>query len=922
MHLLQAAPTVQPRPRQRRALYVLLSFLLPFIVTLLAAVALRVRPFGDHTLAITDAKFYLNGQMNYARMLRGEEGFLYSLGNGLGGNNWAALAWGAFAPASSLALFAGLESIPSWFTFICAVNIALCGLTMYLLLAGLLGHKSSNLLFSTAYAMMGFNVVNCYQTGFFHGPQLLPLMILGLVYLLRGKAPWLYILSLGSCIFLNFYFGFHLCAISLIAFLAYLYANGPALAGKRKRLFAAWSVSSLIAGLLGAPMWLPALKAFTGGGRLEQTTLSEYTFRENMPFLRMFAKLFTGANSTNELVSGMPNIFCGILVVALVILYFMDRHSDVRRKRTAAVVLGVYLLTFFLPALTILMHGGTHTNWFPFRYSYVFSFLLICIAAEEFERLDTLTLQDTKKCGVILLVSALLIFSSSYEFITGGCVVLDFALLLLMWVGFWLYKTAPEKAPKRTLSIFLILVMCGNLYANFIISTKRVQSWELDLDQYYENILESGALIDGVRLIDDSFFRMEKDESESSSVGADPFLYNYNGVSHSGPTERMFVHKQLNKLGVNWFDMRHWYSKGIPAATDTLLGLKYLISERDLAEEKDYERLTGTEKTSIFRNENALSPAILVNGEATAVELGNDAFENLNAVWKAMTGESQDLFTPQTDVTFTLHSDATDKTFTAEELRTSISRTESVSASGAGKDENEEKTPDAYVEITFTAEHDGPVYYFDTSVPQTASGSPEESISCIGVFKAGDPVSEILPLNGDYANSDTFRYLCSNLSFAYADNDRLAEYAALLNSRDVTFLPEKDSLLTGRFTAEAGQRLLFTIPWDEGWTCFIDGKPVPIDKTWDLFMSVDVPEGSHSYEMRFFPAWMNYGLILGGAALLGLVGYMAVWTARKKKTPAGGAIAAEPGPEAQADPAAPANAAPEQAADETTEVTE
>ena len=101
MHLLQAAPTVQPRPRQRRALYVLLSFLLPFIVTLLAAVALRVRPFGDHTLAITDAKFYLNGLMNYARMLRGEEGILYSLGSGLGGNNWAGLSWGAFAPASS-----------------------------------------------------------------------------------------------------------------------------------------------------------------------------------------------------------------------------------------------------------------------------------------------------------------------------------------------------------------------------------------------------------------------------------------------------------------------------------------------------------------------------------------------------------------------------------------------------------------------------------------------------------------------------------------------------------------------------------------------------------------------------------------------------------------------------------------------------
>ncbi len=87
--------------------------------------------------------------------------------------------------------------------------------------------------------------------------------------------------------------------------------------------------------------------------------------------------------------------------------------------------------------------------------------------------------------------------------------------------------------------------------------------------------------------------------------------------------------------------------------------------------------------------------------------------------------------------------------------------------------------------------------------------------------------------------------------------------------------------LTGSFTAEEGQRILFTIPWDEGWTCYIDGQRVPIDKTWDLFMSVEVPAGSHEYEMKFFPAWMDYGLILGTAALLGLVVSVLLWKKRR-----------------------------------------
>ena len=89
--------------------------------------------------------------------------------------------------------------------------------------------------------------------------------------------------------------------------------------------------------------------------------------------------------------------------------------------------------------------------------------------------------------------------------------------------------------------------------------------------------------------------------------------------------------------------------------------------------------------------------------------------------------------------------------------------------------------------------------------------------------------------------------------------------------------------LTGSFTAGDDQRILFTIPWDEGWTCYIDGAPAPIDKTWNLFMSVEVPAEQHTYEMKFFPAWMNYGIILSAAALAGTIALMLAWNAQRKK---------------------------------------
>ena len=121
-----------------------------------------------------------------------------------------------------------------------------------------------------------------------------------------------------------------------------------------------------------------------------------------------------------------------IAVSALVILFFFNRDISKRIRRTAAAVLGFYLLSFYITVFTLVMHGGTHTNWFNYRYSYVFTFFMIFIAAAQFEYLDKLTVQDAKKCGAILLGSVILIFSVRYEYISGAWALFDLALLMLM----------------------------------------------------------------------------------------------------------------------------------------------------------------------------------------------------------------------------------------------------------------------------------------------------------------------------------------------------------------------------------------------------------------------------------------------------------------------------------------------------------
>ena len=57
MNLFTNKETAELQHREHKALYVLLSFFIPFIVLTLVLIGLRIVPFGDkHSLAISDAK--------------------------------------------------------------------------------------------------------------------------------------------------------------------------------------------------------------------------------------------------------------------------------------------------------------------------------------------------------------------------------------------------------------------------------------------------------------------------------------------------------------------------------------------------------------------------------------------------------------------------------------------------------------------------------------------------------------------------------------------------------------------------------------------------------------------------------------------------------------------------------------------------
>ena len=897
-------PAGSPRLRRDRpVLCVLASFFLPLLIILIALAGLQVTPFGDKTLLIADANgLYINTLAYASRMYRGLEGILYSFEKGLGGNMTGHLNGVLLTPFAFLLSFTEVQDYPVVFTFVSALSMSLSGLTMYLFLAGVYGPKRSHLIFSTSYALMGFSVANIFQACFFTATPMLPIMALGLWKLFHGKSQLLYILSIAASMFLNSYFGFVICVASVLFFATGMFFGGETLRGKRKRLFLRYALASLCGGLLAAALWLPAFLSLQGG-RLEQTGLADFSFSEKMPFLEIGAKLFSGANSPAEEINGHPNVFVGILPVALVVLFFQNKGISKRKKWAAGCLLGFYLLGFWIIAFDMLLHGGTTTNWFNFRYSYVVSFLLLFIAAELWQHLDSVSDADMKRCLAVMVIATVVIFSKQYEFVSGSALLLDYALLLLVFLAWRMHQKRPEANPRRVFEVIALLIVCVNLFVNYRSSTKKLLEWNPRyLSEYQEVVEKVEPLVRGVRNSNTDFFRMEVNKQRSGTTGNDPMLYGYNGVGHGGSNERAFVRESLAKLGVPWFDMRNYYADGVPAATDALLGIRYVIAEEDLTEEKGYMNATRFAEQPLFAdagavydlyyNVDALGIAMLSSNSIDTVKTDyTDIFKNLNSVWAALSGEDTPVFLPEDEIHFVPRSFYAPGELDADEARrltsyydaqaSSASGTESVSAPDGTLPQEYQFA--SFIEYSFTAKRDGPIYAYNRGILSTQSGCAEPVITWIGNYRAGDIVTGRIKVNSEYVDRVLMEEYCGRFRVAYADNEALSKLAAIVRERPVTLEKHKETYLSGTFTAESGQELLFTIPWDEGWTFWVDGVETKPHMVLDVFMALDVPEGSHSFEMRYMPAGLRPGLAISAAALLLTLVFLLLDGRRRKR---------------------------------------
>lgn len=843
--------------------YLFAAFFIPIAVMIVGYITFGMWPLGERSVLCLDLNAQYVFYYDYVHDVIGNgESLLYSWSRNLSGEFIGIIGYYLASPFSLIVWLFPREMITEGLMAMMLAKFGTCGVCF-----AIYAHKSRKLskntaaLFSLMYALCAYMVVETMNPMWLDGVLILPLVCFGIEALVRENRFKLLVISLCYAFISNFYIGFMIAIFTVIYFLYFFFANAEYNGAKnvilsllKKGLFT--GLCGITSALMSAFMILPVYSALQNG----KFTFTEpdYTFKSNFDLLDIATKLFPNTYDTVRM-EGMPFIFCGSMALILTVGYFCSHKFKFSQKLSAAVLLGVMLVSMYIRPIDMMWHGGQMPNWLPYRYSFMVSFILVMLAAQMFEELKSLktkTIGLITVCyiGLIIYIESTDTFNSALgnegrELFDGITVALP-AIVFIAVAGITLYVILKKRDPKKltmTASIGLCAIIVAELCFN---TTNSLQKMHTDIvfstrASYLDVVLPLREKVEQIKEKDEGFYRIEKNFFRSVN---DPMAANMYGLSHSSSTLNA---KAIDMLGFFGFTSNGHYSRfsGNTPITSDIFGVKYILDCKD----HNTVNIESAADITITENPDALPITYLSDMGIKDMILNEDmVFENQNMLISYLTGIHKEYFI----------------TFEANGFPTIDNCTKGNFAGGHVGFTN--PTGEASVTYRTTAIDDGEVYMYvptdyQRQVTVYVNGgyigamfeSDNHNIKLLGTFKKGEEIEVRMRLD----KSDLY---IKTPQFAMIDTAAYSEAIAKLNEMNSATTVEKLSgtEIVTNVTADKDRMLFTTIPYENGWTVYVDGvKTEPVKLVEEALMGIPVTAGDHKVEFKFFPARMDLGII-------------------------------------------------------------
>lgn len=827
----------------------IVAFGLPFLICVIICIGNGVYPFGDNCILHIDMYHqYCPFFTEFLNKLQTGGSLQYSWNLGLGSDFVSLYAYYLASPLNFLILLCPKSHVIEFMTLLIILKISASGLTFFLYirhhykLIGKDGRMHKNqmipaLVFSTAYALSGFVAAYSWDIMWMDCIALFPLIMIGLERLVQEKKAGLYYITLALCIFCNYYISIMICIFLVFAFALLFFSQKKGKGGAILRF--GWY--SLLAGASSAILLLPEIAVLSVSGSAEGGFPKTAEF-----YFNILAELGRGAAVTSVYTGNdhWPNLYAGAFSLFLVWIYVLNRRISWKEKAPRIAMLVFFLVSFAENQLDYIWHGMHFPQALPGRQSFLYSFVLLSMGFAAVRKRKGTRIWNIAVAAIVSM--ALLLVAGWYgdETVTEPVSLVITALFICVYAVAFVLTKITGKKKRLAFAQFAVFVAVAELAINMAVTgfgtTSRVAYTEKQSD--YEKLLEMAK--EDNEETGSGFYRVEDTGRKTKN---DDSLYGYASATIFSSLMNLDVSHLFQSLFMEGGKNFYCYNGATPLSS-SLFSVKYMLSDNTL-EESPYRTLVGgSGKSFLYRNNFSLPLGFVMDEQAIAdwnVSTA-DRMASLNSFASALGAEGQMLY-PATYVT---DANAGDTTI-------------DIAEDGYYYADYESCTSDT---LTVNRSDGWTKQYSKTS---------HRYLIELGECKAGD---EIHILN---SNMESIEFEVYQLNEKVVQQAFDALNAQTMQLTDMT----TDRKIEGKIQVQNAGRLVLSVPADEGWTLYVDGKETEIEPLADALVGVHLEKGSHTIKLCYTTPGVKAGagFSLGAVVLFMISAYVSTRIRRKRE---------------------------------------
>lgn len=810
----------------KRTLTYFLAFAVPMLLFICMSIITKIYPFGNISIMHYDMEIQY---VDYFQLLRNNllngNGFEYSFTKSLGGSIIALFGYYLSSPLNLLVVFFSSEKLQLFFYLIAMLKIGLCGLTFSLFINNRFNMKLVFVVFlSIAYSFTQYNVGQISNISWLDGVYMLPLMMLGVWKFISQNKKSLLVFSVFCAILFNWYTAYMNCIFIVIYYLYEKISTTKLIRIKDILVNASkFLLCELTGVLLSSFFFLPVVFGQSSGRSILDEGI--FSFSTNGSFLDIFRGFLIGSNYPGINIT----LFCSIFMLICVTGFFIAKRTEKLEKIISGIFLLVLVFSLLFTPIEHIWCGFKFENSYQYRFLYVVIAGFLVVAARYLSNIEILENSFIK--AAIGLIITFLIFDMIEPF-----AIKKFWFQLFV-IAFYAVIVALSKTGKRSRNKILYGIITLVFITEIIINAVLVINVGQTDKNVYENYnLNQKKLVQQIREYDNNkFYRIEQTLNRDFSYDHISFYanesmaYNYSSIQHYSSSYDNTTAEFLHKLGYCKGEIPTFFHDPILPA-DSLLSLKYLMSETQYSGYQEVEGLKEYNNKTVYKNEYALPLAFETKRDIIDVKYEGNSFEYINNIYSSIVGHRVELF-------------------------------EKIEAGQIIQNDNLYRyTFDKVDGVLYGSFLDGGD--FKINVNNTYKTIYRYGWANTNILNFGE-LSPEYELSLDFQDAQKGEAFTEN--FYVLDMEAFSQVVDEISKNAVSIYNANDGNIKANYSADSDGYIMLSVPYDKQWRVFVNGQKVETQTGAEALMVVPVKEGKNNIEMTYQTKGKTTGIILSVA---------------------------------------------------------